>query len=133
MPARPIKIVIVNDEPLALEFLGGIIQPAFKCAVITFESVRAALADLLSAPPDLLITDDKMPAITGKLLCHALLKENARYPIIVDSPLEDTQAWVKELAVRGLNVSLLCAPRNPESVLRAIEAVLNINAGKSKF
>ncbi|MGH7943088.1 MAG: diguanylate cyclase response regulator, partial [Limisphaerales bacterium] len=63
--------------------------------MVTFESVRAALADLLPAPPDLLITDDKMPAVIGGLLCRALLKENVRYPIIVDSPLEDTQAWFK--------------------------------------
>jgi DNA-binding NarL/FixJ family response regulator len=84
------------------------------------------LADLLSTPPDLLIADDKMPAITGEQLCRVLSKENVRYPILVDSPVEETQAWVKEFAGRGLNVSLFSSPRDPESVVRAIENALNI-------
>jgi hypothetical protein len=79
-----------------------------------------------------LVADDKMPAFTGEQLCRVLLERNARFPILVDSPWKPTEGWVKELAGRGLNVSLLPSPRDPERILRTIENALNINASESK-
>ena len=117
---RPLRIVQVNDESFVSEAFAVMIRHWFPDAtVISFDNGVAALEELSRTDPDLLITDDKMPRMSGGELCQRLLERRAGYPIIVNSPWAPTEQWVDELAGRGLNVCFLAMPCELESLQKA--------------
>jgi mannitol/fructose-specific phosphotransferase system IIA component (Ntr-type)/CheY-like chemotaxis protein len=122
---RPLRIVMVNDEPGVLKSFEIIIQRWFKdVVVLCFDNSAAAYDELMRTDPDLLITDDTMPGMSGHELCQRLFDSRVAYPIIVDSAWEPTEQWVREFASRGLNISFLPVPCDIESILKAVEAAL---------
>jgi len=86
MPSKPKSIIVVDDEAqnvaLLLEILkldGHHVRPT--------TSSEQALTSALNNPPDLLITDLKMPDLTGIELSEKLLgnKETQQVPVIIMS------------------------------------------------
>jgi Response regulator containing a CheY-like receiver domain and an HTH DNA-binding domain len=121
--SRPLRIVMVNDETYVLESFGLVIRGWFPNAtVLSFSNGAMALEELSQTEPDLLITDDRMPVMSGGELCERLLDREVTYPIIVNSPWEPTEQWVRELAGQGLNVFFLPVPCDVESLRKAVEA-----------
>src|SRR5271170_3740783 len=119
--ARPIRIVMVNDEPAPLQSFDLVIRHWFKdVEVLFFDNGAKALEELSRMDPDLLITDDRMPVMAGEELCQRLLDREVTYPIIVDSAWHLTEQWVQKFANRGLNVSFLPVPCAVESILKAV-------------
>ncbi|HAS83217.1 MAG TPA: hypothetical protein DCS43_11240 [Verrucomicrobia bacterium] len=65
-------VVVVNDDPVQLLTLGGLLRKA-GLAPLTFESAEAALAGMHpEVPPALIITDIYMPVIDGWRFCRLL-------------------------------------------------------------
>lgn len=126
---RSLRIVMVNPEPLQKEALEMMIRWHFK--KITVQKCgegEHAFQNVLSTKPDLLITYDRMPVLSGHGLCERLLERQVSYPIIVLSIWEDvTQTWVQEFANRGLNVSFLSVPFDVETFIKAMETALKIS------
>ena len=123
--SRPLRIVMVNDEPGALQSFELIIRHSFRdVTVLTFPDGAAALEELSRTDPDLLITDDRMAVMSGDELCSRLLARKVTYPIIVDSAYEPTERWVREFAERGLNVSFLPLPCAVTSLRNLMEVCL---------
>jgi two-component system OmpR family response regulator len=113
---------MVNDEPTVLDAFAIILQGWFKDAtIITFCSGADALKDLSQTDPDLLITDDLMPRMRGSELCQRLLDRKAVYPIVVTSPFEPTEQWVRELASRGLKTFFLPQPCSLDDLQKVLE------------
>jgi DNA-binding NarL/FixJ family response regulator len=125
---RPLRIVMVNDEPGVLQIFDIAIRAWFKdVTMLLFSRGATALGELAQTDPDLLITDDRMPVMSGGELCRRLLDRKVTYPIIVVSSLGLSEQWVREFANRGLNVSLLDGPPfDLESFLKALETALKI-------
>jgi CheY-like chemotaxis protein len=95
---------MVNDEPAVLESFDIIIRRWFSdVTMLLFTNSAAALEELSQRDPDLLITDDTMPGMSGQELCRRLFERQVAYPIIVDSAWEPTEQWVREFANRGFN------------------------------
>ena len=125
--SRPLRIVMVNDEPGPLQSFEIIIRGWFKdVTVLMFENAADALEELSRTDPDLLITDDSMPAMSGEELCSRLFARKVTYPIIVNFAYEPTEQWVREFAERGLNVSFLLLPCDVASLRTLVEAALKI-------
>lgn len=127
--SRPLRIVMVNDETCVNETFDIVIRQWWfpDATVLSFDNAAAALEELSQTPPDLLITDDKMAGMNGEELCRRLLDKKVTYPIIVDSPWEPTEQWVREFAGRGLNVSFLPLPFDVASLRTLLETVgLNV-------
>jgi response regulator RpfG family c-di-GMP phosphodiesterase len=111
------KIIMVNDEPYVLEALEMMLRLWFKNAtILMFNVPEEALEELLRSDPDLLITDDKMPRMDGYEIVGRLADSNVTYPIIVTSPWSPTEAWVREWANYGLNISYLAQPFTVEEL-----------------
>jgi CheY-like chemotaxis protein len=126
--SRPLRIVMVNDEPGVLQIFEILIRDWFKDAtMLFFDNGATALEELAQTDPDLLITDDRMAVMSGGELCQHLLDRKVTYPIIAVSCVGLSEQWVREFANRGLNVSLLDGPPfDFESFLKAVETALNI-------
>ncbi len=65
-------VYIVDDDPLVTDSLGAALRLETPYDVRVFGSAREALAAVPAAPPDLVITDFKMPGMDGLALLHEI-------------------------------------------------------------
>jgi DNA-binding NtrC family response regulator len=122
---RPLRIVLVNDEPLVLQVFDVNVRSWFKdVTVLMFDNAIDALDELSRTAPDLLITYDLMPRMSGDELCQRLLDKRVTYPVIVFSAHDRTEKWVPELGRGGLNVSSLPCPFTVEDLRKTLEVSL---------
>lgn len=106
------------------------IQDWFKDAeTVTFNSSQAALRELEQRDPDLLITGDKMPRMTGEELVRRLIAKNVDYPILLLTGHDEAQQWVREYASRGFNVGFQPKRGVEHELKHSIEEILNPQRG----
>ena len=61
--AKTVNVLIVDDNPLVRELMAQALDPV--CRVIIASDGADALLRAVDAPPDLIITDFKMPATSS--------------------------------------------------------------------
>jgi signal transduction histidine kinase len=93
-----IVVYVVDDDPLVTESLGTALRLETPYQVENFNSATAALATMPGRPPDVLITDFKMPGMDGLALLRAVRQG---YPDAVLMLL--TGYADKESAIRAIN------------------------------
>ncbi len=98
MGKRSRKILIVDDEPIALDMMEGFLLP--DGYDLTFAgSGPEALGQIEKSPPDLILLDVMMPDMDGFELCERL-KNDGRWhhiPIILVTALSSTEDLVRGL------------------------------------
>ncbi len=75
------RLLIVDDEPDILDFLERVFRTDFE--VVRASGGHDALKLLESGPVDVLITDQKMPRMTGLELLEAI---RDRFPDMIRAP-----------------------------------------------
>ena len=110
--SRPLRIVVVDDEDWLIKMFTVLLRDWFNqnVTLLTFLDSSEAWEELSQADPDLLITRDRMPGLSGEEICQRLLKRSATFPIIVTGGWHPTEQWVREYASRGLNIAFLLSP-----------------------
>jgi len=76
------RVLIVDDEDPIRSLLRGLLS-AEGFAVVESPSARDALADFSSQRPDIIVTDNNMPGMTGMELAEALRKHGEDVPIVL--------------------------------------------------
>lgn len=116
---RPL-ILSVDDEPC----IGRVVQMKLQNGgydVIRASSGAEGLEKFIECRPDVLITDVKMPGMSGIELCARCEEYRGAWPfliIVLTSQLdEETQAWLAERPDR----KYLPKPFSPREVLRTVE------------
>lgn len=121
---------MVDDDDDLLKLVEAMIQDWFKDAeTVTFNSSQAALRELEQRDPDLLITGDKMPRMTGEELVRRLIAKNVDYPILLLTGHDEAQQWVREYASRGFNVGFQPKRGVEHELKHSIEEILNPQRG----
>jgi CheY-like chemotaxis protein len=138
---RPVRVLVVDDEFFVRDFVARTLRKA-GYQTETASDGRVALRIAEDPPPlDLLVTDLKMPGMSGADLGRALLRRDANVKVLVltaypDAVLEEEPATagrqavlskpctVKELLqavslilfghIRGLEAPLMRVPRPPD-------------------
>jgi PAS domain S-box-containing protein len=124
---RPPLVVVVNDDPLQLTCLGGLLKEA-GYETRTYGDAETALKAMsaLGPPPDLVVTDVYMPGIDGWRFCRLL--RSAEYlafndvPILVVSAIfagDEPAQIAKDIGAD----SFMAAPVDGEAFLARIEAL----------
>jgi CheY-like chemotaxis protein len=111
-------VLIVDDEPYVARVLKLVLQKE-GYTVTSVNNGKEALAVFDSLQPDVVVTDVKMPHVTGQKLVEAIRnKEGNNIPIVVmTSTLEsENRDWVHELG----NISFLGKPVSPRELVRVI-------------
>ncbi|NNJ95958.1 MAG: response regulator [Gammaproteobacteria bacterium] len=112
------NVLIVDDEPYVARVLKLVLQKeGYKVTCVN--NGKEALAVFDSLQPDIVVTDVKMPHVTGQKLVEAIRhKEGKNIPIVVmTSTLEsENRDWVHELG----NISFLGKPVSPRDLVRVI-------------
>ena len=113
------KILIADDEPYVARVLKLVLQQE-GYEVTCVNNGKLALDAYLENRPDILVTDVKMPHMTGRELVEAVRQTNGDYdtPIVVmTSTLEsENRDWVGGIN----NVSFVGKPVSPRELVRII-------------
>jgi two-component system, chemotaxis family, response regulator PixH len=123
-PHRTKPLVLsVDDEPC----IGRVVQLKLRNAGFDVERASSGVEGLekfLELRPDVLITDVKMPGMSGIELCRRCEEYRASWPfliIVLTSQLdEETRAWLEESEGRRY----LPKPFSPREILRTIQEYL---------
>jgi DNA-binding NtrC family response regulator len=122
---RPPRIVVVDDETVVLQSVEFVVRSVFPAVtLLLFLDSKEAWLELSERNPDLLITDDGMPTLRGKEIVQRLADKKATFPIIVNSPMETTEEWVRAFASRGMNISFMALPFDAKDYQKLLLSVL---------
>jgi len=112
------KILIVDDEPLNIQFLETLISDQFD--VIFDTSGEDALSIVKSGKPDLIVLDIMMPEIDGYEVCRRLKADpdTQSIPVIFVTAKDGEEEEAKGLDLGA--VDYITKPFNPEIVKRKI-------------
>lgn len=118
-------IWVVNDEDCVLQAQAMILRQGFPHVTVRmFGDAVTIWAALQQDQPDLLITDDAMPAIRGQEIAERLHARGDKFPVLVTSPFEPTQEWVQGLAAQGMSIEWLALPMDLAVFLDRVTALL---------
>jgi two-component system LytT family response regulator len=113
----PIRVMVVDDEPLAREGLAELLRAIPGVQVVgVHPDGPSAIAAVDADPPDLLVLDIQMPGVSGFDVVAAL--DRAHLPAIVFATAHDAFA-IKAFEVNALDY--LLKPVQPERLLEAVE------------
>lgn len=123
---RPV-IMIVDDESVVADSLATILSRA-GFATLTAYDGRTALELARAVPPELLISDVAMPAMSGIELAISIVTATPECKVLLFSG----HATSKDLAAarsRGYNFPLIAKPIHPAEMVKRVQACLR--AGES--
>lgn len=118
----PATLLVVDDDPMASKLLAQVLTQA-GYSVVTDEDGRAALDRCLRAPPDLIISDLRMPRIDGVELLRELKGRGIPIPLVLMTASSTIESAVE--AMREGAVDYLTKPLNIEELLIVVERALD--------
>ncbi len=92
------RIYVIDDDPLVTESLGQALHLETPYEVEVFHTGTAALLALAEKPPDLVVSDFKMPAMDGLQVLRAIREAAPDAVLILLTGYAD-----KESAIRAIN------------------------------
>ncbi|CUI07425.1 ANTAR domain-containing response regulator [Massilia antarctica] len=119
-PVAKRRILIVDDDPLLLQFLNEVIGHA-GYDTVTASSGEEALQQIAAGEPDMALLDITMPGMTGLELAHHL-KTHTTVPFMFLSAIGDSESS-KQAAAYGA-LGYLVKPVDAERLMPAFEAGL---------
>ena len=118
--AEAFRILVVDDEPAQLELVSGFLaKRGFEVQPAT--GGREALKLLSQAPFDLVLTDQKMPDLSGFELMEAVRRQNPETPVIVMTAYGTIETAVA--AIKAGAVDYLTKPLNLDELLHRVHQV----------
>jgi len=119
MPYR-FRILVVDDEPVQRELISGFLKKqAFD--VVAAETGQKALELFRQDSIDLILTDQKMPHMSGLDLLQAVRAINPEIPVILMTAFGSIEAAVS--AIQGGATDYLTKPLNLDELLHRIRQV----------
>ena len=85
------RILVIEDDPYAREAL-SLLLDYYGYDVVTASNGSDGLALVTDSAPDLVVTDWRMPGLSGLALCLALRKRRITMPIIVVTSADEVFA-----------------------------------------
>jgi two-component system NtrC family response regulator len=116
----PLRVLVVDDEPAQLELVRGfLVKRGFE--VVTATDGETALARVRAEPVDVILTDQKMPGLSGLELleaARAITPEVAVVVVTAYGTIEDAVA-----AIKGGATDYLTKPLNLDELLHRLGQV----------
>ncbi|MBA3602089.1 MAG: sigma-54-dependent Fis family transcriptional regulator [Parachlamydiaceae bacterium] len=112
------KVLIVDDEPLMLDFLAETLRRK-NMEVVTAKNGRQALEILKTTTFDLVITDMKMPGVTGMDILRAVKEDSPSTVVIIITGFGSIENAVEAMRLGAFNY--LIKPFSPETIETVID------------
>lgn len=120
--ARPVRILIVDDEPRALSALQSLLMEE-GFFVETAQSGSEAVSKLAGFVPDVLVADVEMSGLNGVELTARVRKQLPEIPVILMTGHDETHELV-EVALQDARVDYIGKPIDIEEFVHAIRRAL---------
>ncbi len=117
---RPFRILVVDDEPAQLELVSGFLA-RHGYEVLTASTGAAALERFRTEPVELILTDQKMPGLSGLDLLRAARAAHPEVAVIVMTAYGTIEHAVA--AIKGGATDYLTKPLNLDELLHRIGQV----------
>ena len=119
-----LKVIIVEDDNMALTLLERLVQKKFPAirVIKAFDDPRQAIDFMDNNYIDLIITDVKMPGISGVELAEYAAKKYPFIKVVFISAFRDFDAICKVLNTNV--ISYILKPITPDKLQKAFESVL---------
>jgi two-component system response regulator HydG len=114
---KPFSVLIVDDEPDLRWVLKGLFTDC-DCTVTECADAAAALRALPQALPDVIVSDMRMPGMSGLELLRAVRASNPDLPVVLLSAVEDIATAVS--AVKEGAFDWQQKPFDPERLLLTV-------------
>jgi PAS domain S-box-containing protein len=121
---NPPTVLIVNDDPVALDLLKDLLEPeSYK--VFTASSARQALEITSTLRTDIIICDVVMPEIDGMELCRRLKRDRrtSSTPVLLVSAIRKEEAALLEGFAAGADDYVEIPFRNEELLVKVARLV----------
>jgi DNA-binding NarL/FixJ family response regulator len=123
------RVFVVDDQALVRRGIGALLSASAAVEVVgEADDGDSALLQVLKLPPDVVLSDVRMPRMGGIALVQALRERGCKVPVLLLSTFDDSQALVDGL--RAGAQGLLLKTIEPEPLLQAIAAAAR---GESLF
>ncbi|QSJ18633.1 response regulator [Nostoc sp. UHCC 0702] len=122
-PASQAKVMILDDDPIALELLSNLLSP-WGLAVKTLQDPRQFWQVLVDTTPDLLVIDLEMPTYNGVDLCRVVRQDQkwGNLPILVVTAHTDIES-IQQVFAAGADDFISKPVVGPELVTRVISRI----------
>ena len=113
-------ILIVDDEPTIMRLASLALSRRYR--VLTAESGEAGLAVMADEAVDLVLTDHRMPAMSGVELMREVRHRHPELPFILSTGYTD-EAELRQALSEG-DVRVLYKPWTPTDLRQAVDGAL---------
>jgi two-component system NtrC family response regulator len=118
--AEPFRILVVDDEPAQLELVGGFLRKqGFEVGEAA--SGRAAVARFKQEPFDLVLTDQRMPDLSGLDVLEAVRAASPETAVVIMTAYGTIETAVS--AVKAGAADYLAKPLNLDELLHRIHQI----------
>lgn len=111
-------ILIVDDDTYVLESLAGLLR-AYGYFVLTCSDPRDALGKIKNLRIDVVLTDIKMPELSGTELLGQIHAHNPQLPVILMTAFADIDSAIS--AVKNGAFDFITKPYKPDYLVHAVE------------
>lgn len=112
------RLLVVDDDPYVLESISSLLKE-FGFQVCTCQSAAAALEKTKKLRFDVVLTDIKMPSVTGIELLQQIHSINPQIPVILLTAFAELDVAVD--AVKRGAFDFITKPYNPEYLVHAVQ------------
>ncbi len=114
----PIKLLYVEDEAIIREQLERLLKRVVK-DVVTAKNGEEGLSAFKNESPDMIVTDIKMPQMTGLEMSREIRKLNKDIPIVITTAHSESEFLLEAIEI---NVSdFLLKPVDTDNLIKVIE------------
>lgn len=117
-------LLVVDDDPYVLESVASLLK-AYGYFVMTCQDPREAMGKIKNLRIDVVLTDIKMPEMTGTELLGQIHAYNPQIPVILMTAFADIDAAVS--AVKNGAFDFITKPYNPDYLVHAVEKAMRYN------
>ena len=118
MPDKKSVILAVDDDPYVLESIATLLR-AFGFTVMTCDNANSAVQEIQRTPIDVVLTDIKMPGLTGVDLLGMIHKFDSQIPVILMPAYAELDVAVD--AIKKGAFDFITKPYNADYLLHTIE------------
>jgi len=118
MTDKQSMILVVDDDPYVLESISTLLR-AFGFTVKTCDNANSAVQEIQRTPIDVVLTDIKMPGLTGVELLGMIHKFDSQIPVILMTAYAELDVAVD--AIKKGAFDFITKPYNADYLLHTIE------------